>query len=144
MLPESDHRWQSARAHLHAMASDNRLARAPFADEAGLPTFSEASKFRTRMPASVSAALEASVMGFRGSQDIDEPVSWMPSIDAVGLEVEVSSSNEGSSPRARPTQSAVDAGQRSRRTPPVGLWKRSQLITALPGGRSGGYSRPRG
>lgn len=111
VLPGSDHRWQSARAHLYALASGNRLARAPFADEAGFPTLSELSKFRTGMPVGVSAALEASVMSFLRSQDIDEPVSWVPSIDAVGLEEEVSSSDDGSWPRARPAQSAVDAGR---------------------------------
>lgn len=111
VLPGSNHRWQSARAHLYALASGNRLARAPFADESGFPTFSELSKFRTGMPVGVSAALEASVMGFLGSQDIDEPVSWIPSIEAVGLEAEASNSDEGSWPRARPAQSAVDAGR---------------------------------
>lgn len=111
VLPGSDHRWQSARAHLYALASGNRLARAPFADEAGFPTLSELSKFRAGMPVGVSVALEASVMGFLGSRDIDEPVSWMPSIEAVGLEAEASCSDEGSWPRARPAQSAVDAGR---------------------------------
>lgn len=75
VLPGSDHRWQSARAHLYALASGNRLARAPFADEAGFPTLSELNKFRTGMPVGVSAALEASVTSFLRSQDTDEPVS---------------------------------------------------------------------
>ena len=111
VLPGSDRRWQGARAHLYALLSGNKLARAPFADEAGFPSFTELSQFRAGTPAAVVTALDVAGADFLRLQGVDEPVSWVPGFEVVGLQPEVASPNEERWPQARPARAAVNSGR---------------------------------
>lgn len=109
VLPGSHRRWQTARAHIYVLLSGNKLARAPFADEAGFPSFAELSQFRGGTPAAVVTALDVAGADFLRLQGVDEPVSWVPGFEVVGLQPEVASPNEGRWPQARPARAAVNS-----------------------------------
>ncbi|MCO7204680.1 TniQ family protein [Microbacterium sp. CnD16-F] len=100
-------RWQAARAHLYALLSGNRVSRAPFAQDAGFPSFAELRQFRDGMPSLVSRALEDAAAKFLTTRSIDEPVSWMPGLGVAGLRDDLDEEFQGQWPVARPARAAV-------------------------------------
>lgn len=111
VLPGGVRRWQVARAHLYVLLSGNRLARAPFADEPGFPPLAAVRELRAGMPSVVAAALAAAGADFLRLQGVDEPVSWVPELEVVGVSDEVASPNEGRWPQARPARAAVNSAR---------------------------------
>lgn len=109
VLPGGDRRWQAARAHVYALLSGNRVARAPFSREAGFPSFAEVRSFRDGLPEIVSRALNDTAGAFLKAWRIDEPVSWIPNLEFAGVIGGVSVSAESEWPQARPARGAVKA-----------------------------------
>ncbi len=107
VLAGGDRRWQLARAHLYALLSGNRLARAPFAADASFPSFVELQQFRDGLPGVVAEALQDSGAEFLSAQSIDEPVSWMPELEVAGMHADVLVRTDREWPRARPARAAV-------------------------------------
>jgi len=107
VLPGGDRRWQAARAHVYALLSGNRVARAPFSREVGFPSFAEVCSFREGLPETVSRALNDTAAAFLEARRIDEPVSWMPNLELAGVIVDVATSGGGEWPQARPARAAV-------------------------------------
>lgn len=107
VLPGGDRRWQLARAHLYAQLSGNRLARAPFGADASFPSFVELQQFRDGLPEVVTEALQSSGAEFLKSRGIDEPVSWMPELDAASTQTDVPARSDREWPLARPARAAV-------------------------------------
>ncbi|AXH34475.1 LysR family transcriptional regulator [Humibacter sp. BT305] len=107
VLPGGDRRWQTARAHLYALLSGNRIARAPFAQEAGYPSFAEVRSFRDGLPEVVSRALDETATAFLKARQIDEPVSWMADLELAGVVGDVAASSGREWPQARPARAAV-------------------------------------
>lgn len=107
VLPGRDRRWQIARAHLYALLSGNRLARAPFASAANFPSFVELQQFRDRLPGAVAEALRSSAAEFLTARGIDEPMSWMPELDVAGTHGDVTVQRDHEWPPARPARAAV-------------------------------------
>ncbi|MEV8267630.1 LysR family transcriptional regulator [Microbacterium sp. NPDC076911] len=105
--PGGDRRWQSARAHLYALVSGNRLSRAPFAEERGFPSFAELGQFRSGLPGAVAEALASSAGDFLRALGVDEPVSWLPAPEVVGRLADVADAGERSWATARPARAAV-------------------------------------
>ena len=106
VLPGGDRRWQTARAHVYALLSGNRVARAPFAQEAGFPSFAEVRSFRDGLPEVVTAALNDAAAGFLKARYIDEPVAWMPHPELAGGVVGPAS-GRSEWPPARPARAVV-------------------------------------
>lgn len=121
VLPGGGRRWQLARAHLYAQLSGNRLARAPFAADASFPSFVELQQFRDGLPEVVTEALQSPGAEFLKSRAIDEPVSWMPELDAASTQTDVPARSDREWPLARPARAAV---------------KPSQAVAAYSAGRS--------
>nr|WP_275444997.1 TniQ family protein [Microbacterium aurum] len=111
VLPGRDRRWQIARAHLYALLSGNRLARAPFASAANFPSFVELQQFRAGLPGTVAQALQSSAAGFLSARGIDEPVSWMPELDVAGIHGDVTVQRDREWPRARPARAVVQSSR---------------------------------
>jgi hypothetical protein len=86
VLAGRERRWQLARAHLYVTLSGNRLAAAPFAGERSCPSISELRSFRDEAPQKVLDALEECGARFLRDRGIDEPVSWMPELEGVGID----------------------------------------------------------
>ena len=107
VLPGGDRRWQTARAHLYALLSGNRVARAPFAHEASYPSFAELRSFRDGLPEVVSSVLNDWATAFLKARHVDEPVEWMPDLEFAGLAVDVSASGRSEWPQARPARGVV-------------------------------------
>ena len=107
VLAGGDRRWQLARAHLYALLSGNRLARAPFASDASFPSFVELQQFRDGLPGVVAEALQTSAAEFLSARRIDEPVSWMPELDVAGIPGDVTVRGDHEWPPARPARAAV-------------------------------------
>lgn len=107
VLSGGQRRWQAARAHLYALLSGNRVARAPFAQEASFPSFAEVRSFRDGLPEVVSRELNDSATAFLKARHIDEPVEWTPDLDLAGVIVDVAASGGGEWPEARPARAAV-------------------------------------
>lgn len=105
--PGGARRWQVARAHLYALLSGNRMSRAPFAQDAGFPSFAELSRFRDAMPSLLSRALEDAAAELLTARGIDEPVSWMPGLDVAGLHDDLAEEAQRQWPLARPARAAV-------------------------------------
>lgn len=109
VLSGGNRRWQTARAHLYARLSGNRLARAPFAEDRGFPSFAELSQFRAGMPEPAAAALDAVGADFLRLHGVNEPVSWVPRLEVGGLQAEDGSQHGGGWPHARPARAAVNS-----------------------------------
>ncbi|GAB2705370.1 transposase-like protein [Microbacterium marinum] len=107
VLAGGDRRWQTARAHLYALLSGNRVARAPFAQEASFPAFTEVRSFRDGLPEVVSRALNDSATAFLKARHIDEPVEWMPHLNLAGFVADVPASGGSEWPQARPARAVV-------------------------------------
>ena len=107
VLPGGGRRWQAARAHVYSLLSGNRLARAPFAQETGFPSFAEVRSFRDGLPEVVSRELNDSATAFLKARHIDEPVAWVPDLELAGFVVDVPASGGSEWPRARPARAAV-------------------------------------
>lgn len=108
VLPGEARRWQTARAHVYALLSGNRVTRAPFSREAGFPSFAEVRSFRDGLPEVVSSALNDTAAVFLKARHIDEPVVWMPDLELAGLAVDLHASGGSEWPRARPARAAVE------------------------------------
>lgn len=107
VLPGGDRRWQTARAHLYALLSGNRVARAPFAQAVGFPSFTDIRSFRDGLPEVMSRALNDSATAFLKARHIDEPVTWMPDLELAGAVADVPVSGGGEWPQARPARAVV-------------------------------------
>lgn len=107
VLPGGDRRWQTARAHAYALLSGNRVARAPFAQEAGFPSFAEVRSFRDGLPEVLSRALDETATAFLKARQIDEPVSWMADLELAGVVGDVAASSGREWPQARPARATV-------------------------------------
>ncbi|WP_298741167.1 TniQ family protein [uncultured Microbacterium sp.] len=107
VLAGGDRRWQTARAHLYALLSGNRVARAPFAQEASFPAFTEVRSFRDGLPEVVSRALNDSATAFLKARHIDEPVEWMPHLELAGFVADVPASDGSEWAQARPARAVV-------------------------------------
>lgn len=107
VLPGGDRRWQLARAHLYALLSGNRLARAQFAADASFPSFVELQQFRAGLPGAVAEALRSSAAEFLSARGIDEPVTWMPELVVAGIDGDVTVRGDHEWPPARPARAAV-------------------------------------
>lgn len=105
--PGGVRRWQVARAHLYALLSGNRVSRAPFAQDAGFRSSAELRQFRDRMPSLVSRALEDAAAEFLKARGVDEPVSWVPSLEVAGLRAELAEESQEQWPLARPARATV-------------------------------------
>lgn len=121
VLPGGDRRWRLARAHLYVLLSGNRLARAPFAGEVSSPSFADLQQFRDGLPSVVAEALEKCAAEFMRAQDIDEPVSWMPGLEAAGIRTGAPVQSDREWSQARPARASV---------------KPSRAIAAYSAGRS--------
>lgn len=107
VMPGGDRRWQLARAHLYALLSGNRLARAPFAADARFPSFVELRQFRDGLPGVVAEVLEKGAAEFMSARGIDEPVSWMPEFEVPGVHGDAAVQGDREWPPARPARAAV-------------------------------------
>lgn len=112
VLPGGTRRWQLARAHLYALLTGNRLARAPFARGDGFPSFVGVSNFRDALPGGVATALRETAAAFLTTAGIDEPPpSWTPSLEVAGLTAVPSEPNRSEWPHARPARAAVESAR---------------------------------
>lgn len=107
VLQGGDRRWQIARAHIYALLSGNRLARAPFASDASFPSVVELQQFRAGLPGAVAKALQSSAAEFLSARRIDEPVAWMPQLEIADIRGAVTVQRDREWPPARPARAVV-------------------------------------